>query len=437
MGRCRLILVLSVSLFLLSMRGLTAPEANKDEWPVFRGNPFQTGVAVSPLPEDLGILWKFEAKDSIEGAPAVAGGIVYLASMDENLYALNLADGKLKWTYKGGAFKASPVVHGDAVYVGDGDGKFHCVDAATGRKRWIFEAGAEITGGANFHRDLILFGSYDETLYCLTPDGKAKWEFKTQGPFNGSPAVADGRTFVAGCDSNVHVVDIAKGTELTTVDLGSQSGATAAVVGDHLYVGTMGNQVMAIDWKKGAAEWTFQPAKRAQPFYSSAAVTADLVILGSRDKRIYALDRKTGAERWNFATASRVDASPVVVGSRVFCGSQDTNLYVLDLATGRQLKKIELDEAISGSPAVAAGCLLIGTQKGTLYCFGAKRGASRESTDVQDAPGSATFTDRLLKGNPLTWTICAVLFVGVCIAIAIDLRTRKCKQHASHLMDRS
>jgi len=367
-----LVFTAALSLAAYPVASAPAPEAGNNDWAVFRGNPLQTGVATSTLANDLAELWKFETKDSIEGAPAVAEGVVYVGSMDENLYAVNLADGKQKWVYKGGPFKASPAVNGNAVYGGDSDGKFHCVDATTGAKRWIFDTGAEIVGGANFFGDLILFGSYDETLYCLTRNGKEKWQFKTQGPFNGSPAVADGRTFVAGCDSNVHVIDIAKGTELTAVDLGSQSGATAAVGGDKLYVGTMGNQVQSIDWKKGAVEWTFQPAKRAQPFYSSAAVTPDLIVIGSRDKRLYALDRKAGTERWSFATGGRVDSSPVVVGNRVFCGSMDGNLYVLDLATGKQLKKIELDGPVAGSPAVAAGRLLIGTEKGTLYCFGPK-----------------------------------------------------------------
>ena len=72
----------------------------------------------------------------------------------------------------------------------------------------------------------ILFGSYDETLYCLTKDGKEKWKFKTQGPVNGSPAVAEGKTFVAGCDSTLHVLDVATGKEDTSVDLGGQAGAT-------------------------------------------------------------------------------------------------------------------------------------------------------------------------------------------------------------------
>jgi outer membrane protein assembly factor BamB len=372
----RAVLVLLVCLGSFALPALTAPapEAGKAgaDWAVFRGNPLQTGVADSALPDVLTELWTFKTKDSIEGAPAVAGETAYIGSLDENLYAVSLADGTLKWAYKGGPFKASPAVRGKAVYAGDSDGNFHAVDAATGKKLWVFATGAEITGGCNFFKDLVLFGSYDETLYCLTDAGQEKWRFKTQGPFNGSPAVADGKTFVAGCDSNVHVIDVTKGNELTTVDLGSQSGATAAVSGDHLYVGTMGNQVQAIDWKKGATAWTFQPAKNAQAFYSSAAVTADLVLVGSRDRRIYALDRKTGVERWSFATGGRVDSSPVVVGNRVFCGSMDSNLYALDLATGKQLWRVRLDDPISGSPAVAGGKLLIGTQKGTVYCFGAK-----------------------------------------------------------------
>src|SRR5438477_504055 len=161
-------LALAGSAFLACLVPLLAAEPPaKEAWPLFRGNALQTGVAASALPDTLEELWKFETKDSIEGAPAVAAGVVYVGSMDEHL----------------------------------------------------------------------------------------------------------------------HAVDFATGKEQAAVDLGAQSGATAAVAGDRLYVGTMGNQVEAIDWKKAAVEWTFQPPKRPQPFYSSAAVTEDLVVIGSRDKK--------------------------------------------------------------------------------------------------------------------------------------------------------
>lgn len=359
----------------LLLTGLTlfgADQPAAQQWPLFRGNALQDGVAAGPLPDKLTELWKFETKDSIEGAPAVKDGVVYVGSFDENLYAVDLASGKEKWKYKGGPFKASPCVQDGQVYIGDSDGVFHCVDAK-GNKKWTFRTDGEITSSANFAGDLILFGSYDESLYCLTKDGKEKWRFKTQGPVNGSPAVANGKTFVAGCDSSIHVIDIATGKELSAVALSGQAAATAAVLGDQLYVGTMANDVQAVDLKNQKVEWSFTPAKQPQAFYGSAAVSDQLVLTGCRNKRVYALERKSGKEKWAFLTEGRIDSSPVIAGDRGYVGSLDGNLYVIDLTSGWQLQKIELDGPVTGSPAVVAGRLLVGTQKGTLYCFGEKK----------------------------------------------------------------
>lgn len=354
--------------------GLCAADARPmRDWPVFRGNAEQTGVAFATLPDKLDVLWKFATKDSVEGAPAIAGGVVYIGSFDEYLYALDLGTGQEKWKYKAGPIKASPAVRAGMVYVGNADGIFHCVVAAKGEKRWTFETDGEITSGANFAGDLMVFGSHDETLYCLTTDGKEKWRFKTQGPVYGSAAVVGGKTFVAGCDSKLHIIDVVTGKEDGSVDLGGQTGATGAIAGDHLYVGTMTNQFDAIDWKQGRLDWSFQAEERPQPFYASAAVTDRLVLAGSRDRRLHALERTTGKEIWNFATEGKVDSSPVVAGKRVFAPSQDGNLYILDLDNGKQLDKIALDGPILGSPAIAGDRLVLGTTKGSVYCFGAKK----------------------------------------------------------------
>src|SRR5262249_9662483 len=134
MSRCPTYLVVC-SIFLAVLAGvLAAPApvaAPGTTWPLFRGNAPMTGVVADALPDPLTERWPFETKDSIEGAAAIVGDTVYVGSMDEYLYALDLANGNLKWKYKAGPIKAAPAVRDGAVYVGDSDGVFHCVDAVT------------------------------------------------------------------------------------------------------------------------------------------------------------------------------------------------------------------------------------------------------------------------------------------------------------------
>jgi len=371
---------LPILLFLLVLVPLEVPA---QDWPLFRGNPRETGVAASTLPADLEVRWQFKTKDGIEGAAAIVNGTVYVGCLDEHLYALDLTTGQVKWTYqthpaigtKVGPIRTSPAVRDGLVYVGDTDGVFHCVEAATGNKRWTFDTQTEITSSATFAGDTVLFGSSDENLHCLSKDGKERWRFKVPGgPVMGTPAIVNQRTFAAGCDSTLHVLDTVKGTEVSgNVDLGGQVGATVAVIDDQLYVGTMSGEVLAVNWKKGEVLWRFEAPRAKQPFYASAAATNHLIVIGSRDKRVYALDRKSGKEVWNFATKKKVDSSPVVAGPRVFVGSADGNLYVLDLASGKERKRFALGKEITASPAVGDNCLVIGTMDGAVYCIGAKK----------------------------------------------------------------
>lgn len=348
------------------------------EWPVARGDALMSGVGTTKLPDQLEEKWTFAAGNpksgGIEGAPAIAGGIVYVASLDKHLYALELTTGKEKWRVKLGPMKASPAVKGDRVYVGDLDGKFYCLKTADGAKVWEFEAMGEITAGANFHGTNVLIGSHDATLYCLDADGKKLWEVKTDGPVNGAAAVIGDVTFVAGCDSILHILDAKSGKELAAIDLGGQAAATAAIVGEVAYIGTMANTVVAVDLKKKAKSWTFEAAVRQQPFFASAAATTDVVVAGSRDKKVYGINPKTGMQLWSLPTEGQVDASPVIVGGRAYVGalSDGGEFYVIDLKTGKAVQTLQLDSAVSGSVAVGTDCIVVGTDKGTVYCLGKK-----------------------------------------------------------------
>ena len=76
------------------------------------------------------------------------------------------------------------------------------------------------------------------------------------------------------------VVDARDGSEIKTIELGAYVGASPALRDGHAYVGTFGNQVLAVDLDEGSVLWSYENPTRKFPFYSSAAVGDELVVVG-------------------------------------------------------------------------------------------------------------------------------------------------------------
>ena len=170
------------------------------EWPVFRGDPAFHGVAAGSLPDALELAWRFETGDAIKSTPVAAEGTAFITSLDKNIYAVDLKTGREKWRLTtDDALEASPLLADGIVYVGSGYGTFYAVSADTGRQLWTFQSNGKIIGSANTFIDpadqkrRIIFGSYDNFLYCLNAaDGALLWKHEAQNYINGAPAIADG-----------------------------------------------------------------------------------------------------------------------------------------------------------------------------------------------------------------------------------------------------
>jgi len=68
--------------------------------PMFRGDPAHSGVYSSPTAPTLAtVKWKFKTNSKIVSSPAVVEGTVYVGSADRSLYAVNAADGALRWKF--------------------------------------------------------------------------------------------------------------------------------------------------------------------------------------------------------------------------------------------------------------------------------------------------------------------------------------------------
>lgn len=341
----------------------------------FQGAGPLLGVAPVAIKPPLKERWKFTTPSGggFEAAAAIVGHDVFVADRYGNLYALDLATGKPRWTYatnrKEGGFVAAPLVVAGTVFLGDVKNIFHAVDAATGAKKWTVDIGAPIHGGANSDGQRVVFGSGKGPLYCYTLEGKQLWTARTEDRINSALAIDHGIVYVAGCDRKLHKFSLADGKDLGKVRFGHVAPGSAVIAGDLALVGLDKGQVVCYDKATLKQKWRYDEVDERAMVYATPAVSDGLAIVGARDSNIHAIDLATGKRKWLAATRGEVDASAVICGPIAYVGSRDKHFYALDVATGKKLWDYEAAGPVNAPAAAAHGVIVVGDMKGNLYCF--------------------------------------------------------------------
>jgi eukaryotic-like serine/threonine-protein kinase len=347
--------------------------------------------------------WQFKTDSRITSSPAASGGVVYFGSFDGNFYAVDTATGKEKWKFAtpgehrfaashlhGAApnaevmpdpfdfYLSSPVVADGIVYFASGDTNIYALDAATGSLKWKFKTGDVVHGSPALAGGTLFVGSWDSFFYALdAATGKEKWRFKTgedpdihnQVGIQSSPAVADGVVYFGCRDSKFYAVDAQTGQQKWAFpNKGSWVIASPAVSDGKVYFATSDTGLFhALDAKTGALIFSFD--NKHWPMFSSPALAGGLAYIGTHQGKLLAIDLKTQKPAWTFetdgfkkngATYTKADgtpnyeaaffdffyddmvsgvqkmmavgpilSSPVVVGDTIYFGSADGNVYAL------------------------------------------------------------------------------------------------------------
>ncbi len=185
------------------------PETFQD-WPSFRGDVHLTGYSEEVLSDSLKTVWVYEAGDEIMSSAVIVGDRVYSASMDGNVFALTLHEGRRVWHYAAeSSVESSPYYYEDQILIGTMDGLLISLDAKSGLLNWSYETGGQISGAATSLPDTetngFFVGSYDACLHCVNPqNGEEFWKFETDNYINGTPGVWKHFVLFGGCDGLLH-----------------------------------------------------------------------------------------------------------------------------------------------------------------------------------------------------------------------------------------
>jgi outer membrane protein assembly factor BamB len=334
----------------------------------FHGNVARTGVYEGRGPTKApATKWTFQTGGPIVGSPVVAGGVVYVASLDTYLYAIDRDTGKEKWKFKSRMPIAStPAIGDQTIYFVSSTGALAAIDLASGQPKWVFATEYERKFEArNLH-------GYPPAAQSI-PDA---WDV-----FISSPALANGKVYFGSGDGNVYAVDAKTGLlqwKFATKDVVH---ASPAVAGGIVYVGSWDSALYALDAETGQLKWTFEAGQdptihNQVGFQSSPAIVDGTVYVGCRDAHVYAIDAATGRKRWDYPTSkSWVIGTPAVRDGTVYVGTSDTaRIMALDAKTGRLKFNFSAKAYVFSSAALAGDLLYVGNHAGRLFAVNAKTG---------------------------------------------------------------
>ena len=247
---------------------------------------------------------------------------------------------KKRWSSKigdgqgDGFYKITPTLIDGVIYVASSDGEVAAINAANGARLWRVELERPLSGGVGYHnRSLYLGGADGSVLQLSAEDGAVEWEAAVSGEVLAAPVVSDDWVIVQTYDGKL--LGFRSGAEepswtfTSDVPVLTLRGTSAPIlIGGNAIAGFGDGKVVAVDVDSGNVSWE---ARIGVPQGSSeidrivdvdGAMTQQGIELfvASYQGRLAALDSRTGRKLWQQNVSS-------VTGTNVGFG----NVYVADV----------------------------------------------------------------------------------------------------------
>lgn len=275
--------------------------------------------------------------------PVVADGTLYVGTEAGRFFAVNAADGVVRWSADVGArIDGRPVVAGERVCFVDGAVRLTCVSRADGALVWreplhdIAIAGGPPTDNPTFNRRTatplvigseILAGSSDGGLYAFDlANGVRRWRFDAGSPIFSGITEIDDHTLALGTMSGaVVLVDRVSHREVGRLPTGGGVVTTPVLARGRLVVGSRDYLLYGFDLASRSPAWRF--SYWFSWVESTPALDAgELYVGGSDYRRVTALDPVSGQVRWSTDVLGLAWGTPAVTADRVFIGTVAQNL---------------------------------------------------------------------------------------------------------------
>lgn len=296
-----------------------------------------------------------EDKDvSLKGAGlAWYDGTVFATTGFGGVFALNPADGSVKWQhFLPAPLRIAPTTGGGKVFVQTIDNLLAALDAKTGSEIWRYAAAKEETG--KIGGAAPAYSKADDVLIA----GFSNGELRALKASTGSPLWSD---YLVSANRTNLLADI------------NSILASPVIAGDVVFAAGSNNLLVAIDLRSGQRIWEREIGSANMPW-----LAGKYLFVLANDGRLMAVEADSGKVIWDTKIPAGNDVSdqvgvvfagPLLTGNRLLVNSSNGYAFYVSPYTGKILGYIELDGGSSLPPVAAAGMVAFATGDADIVVY--------------------------------------------------------------------
>lgn len=368
-----------ILLFMLTCCKSNSPAGSDAmSWEIFRADRGLSGYTDIRLPEEPVLKWTYKGETRTVSSPIIAEGTTYWCDKRGRVTGVDITGAPVFECDLQTAVEATPMIADSTLYIGSINGFMTAISLVSQDILWNYETMGQISASPNLltfagHK-AIVFGSYDNYLYCVDAEsGEELNKFESGYYLNGAAALWKDHVVFGGCDTWVRIVDSHTGIPTDSLELEAYIPASPAIMDDCCYVGDHSGNIYKLILENGKiAQHTKIVSENSETgsFTSVPAVAGDAVYFFTGERYLHAVNRTSGKLNWKYMLKGNAgESSPVVCRDKIIVCTKTGIVSILNAGSGELLWEYDTGEQITGSPAVIKDHFMILTAKGTLLCF--------------------------------------------------------------------
>ena len=255
-------------------------------------------------------IWETRTDAPVHAAPTVAGGRVFVESVDDDLLTFDEGTGATGWTYQALVEPArileatSPAITGDEVVASFGSGELVALQTSNGNGLWT----------------AVLSKSNRNSALSEIRD------------IPGRPVVYKGDVFAVSHSGLFAAIDLRTGETRWTLPVTSIS--TPWPVGDVVFVTDTSGEVICVARESGQVYWVanlnkgiVKPKDRAD--WSGPMIASNRLIVVSSKGEAVAMDPKTGVIQKRLKIGDDALMNPIAAGPNLYVATQNADLIAI------------------------------------------------------------------------------------------------------------